>query len=118
MKKLDKQKVKAFFKKINPVIRVKMFLDSRIKKAVERNLNIIFHKYGEVSVDHHMMSDSWAVIKVADGPASCYLKFLTLDKKDLKSLCEFLSQFDRAYIDSSPDIKAGFNRNYRDWFCY
>ena len=32
---MDKQKVKAFFKKINPVIRIKMFLDSRIKKAVE-----------------------------------------------------------------------------------
>ena len=107
-----KQKVKAFLRKINPVIRVKMFLDSRIKKAVERNLNIIFHKYGEVSVDHHLMSDSWAVIKVADGPASCYLKFLKLGKKDLKTLCEFLSQFDRPYIDSSPDIKAEINHSW------
>ena len=110
MKKYNKQKVKAFLRKINPVIRVKMFLDSRIKKAVERNLNIIFHKYGEVSVDHHMMSDSWAVIKVADGPHSCYLKFLNLGKKNLKELTEFLGQFERPYIDSMPDVKAEFNR--------
>ena len=115
MKRYNKQKVKTFLHKINPVIRVKMFLDSRIKKAVERNLNIIFHKYGEVSVDHHMMSDSWAVIKVADGPASCYLKFITLDKKDLREVQQFMSRYEKSHIDAAPDIEHQFNR---DWLYY
>lgn len=115
MKKLDKQKVKAFFKKINPVIRVKMFLDSRIKKAVERNLNTIFHKYGDVCIDHHMMSDSWAVIKVDSGPHSCYLKFITLGKKDLREVQQFMSRYEKSYIDAAPDIEHQFNR---DWLYY
>ena len=115
MKRIDKQQIKQFLNRINPIIRIKMFLDSRIKKAVERNLNIIFHKYGDVCVDHHMMSDSWAVIKVDDGPCSCYLKFITLEKKDLKSISAFLSQFDRAHIDASPQIKGAINRQ---WLSY
>ena len=115
MQLYNKQKVKAFLRKINPVIRVKMFLDSRIKKAVERNLNIIFHKYGDVCIDHHLMSDSWAVIKVDSGPHSCYLKFITLDKKDLREVQQFMCRYENSHIDAAPDIEHQFNR---DWLYY
>ena len=108
-------KINRFLHKINPVIRVKMFLDSRIKKAVERNLNIIFHKYGDVCVDYHMMSDSWAVIKVDSGPHSCYLKFITLGKTDLREVQQFMSQYEKSHIDAAPDIEHQFNR---DWLYY
>ena len=115
MKRINKQQIKTFLRKINPVIRVKMFLDSCIKKAVERNLNIIFHKYGDVCVDHHMMSDSWAVIKVDSGPHSCYLKFITLDKKDLREVQQFMRRYERSHIDAAPDIERQFNC---DWLYY
>jgi hypothetical protein len=108
-------KINRFLHKINPVIRVKMFLDSRIKKAVERNLNTIFHKYGDACVDHHMMSDSWAVIKVDSGPHSCYLKFITLGKKDLREVQQFMSRYENSHIDAAPDIEHQFNR---DWLYY
>ena len=103
------KKIKRFLSKINPYTRLKVFIDSRIKKAVARHLDIIFHKYGDVCVDHHLMSDSWAVIKVDSDEHSCYLKFITLNKKDLREIEQFMSRYERSHIDSSPMIENCFN---------
>jgi len=103
------KKIKCFLSKINPYTRLKAFIDSRIKKAVARHLDVIFHKYGDVCVDHHLMSDSWAVIKVDSGPHSCYLKFITLDKKNLREIQQFMSRYERSHIDSSPAIEDHIN---------
>lgn len=91
-----------------------MFIDERTKRAVKKELNNIFHQYGDVCVDHHMMTDSWAVIKVDSGPASCYLKFIDLGKADLREIQHFLGQFERHHIDAAPQIEHEFNRMYND----
>lgn len=95
-----------------------MFIDERTKRAVKKELNNIFHQYGDVCVDHHMMTDSWAVIKVDSGPASCYLKFIDLDKADLREIQHFLGQFERQHIDAAPQIEHEFNRMYDDRTLY
>ncbi len=95
-----------------------MFIDERTKRAVKKELNNIFHQYGDVCVDHHMMTDSWAVIKVDSGPASCYLKFIDLGKADLREIQHFLGQFERQHIDAAPQIEHEFNRMYNDRTLY
>lgn len=92
----------------NPIKRVKAWIYGLIAKAVRRELGVIFRKYGSVAVDHHLKSRSWAVIKV-DVDDTCYLKFLDMDKVDLKHLQLFLRQFDRASVDSTPTIMKRLN---------
>lgn len=92
--------------------RIKAFFDERIKRAVRRELTNIFREYGDVSVDHHLHSDSWAVIKVDKGPHSCYLKFIDLGKRDLRDIQHYLSMFERKHIDSTPQIENEFDRMF------
>jgi len=92
----------------NPVTLVKVWLNKRISRAVRRELNTIFRRDGSISVDHHMMSDSWAVIKVDVGD-TCYLKFITMDKVDLRELQQFLRRYERSRVDSTPDVMRMLN---------
>ena len=106
------------WKKLNPILRIKTFIDERTKRAVRKELNLIFHHCGDVAIDHHMMSDSWAVIKVDSGPASCYLKFIDLGKSDLRDVQHFMAQYDRSHIDAAPQIEHEFNRMYNEKTLY
>lgn len=94
--------------------RIKAWIDSCISRAVKRELNKIFREDGEVCVDHHLKSSSWAVIKVDTGEHSCYLKFLDLGKKNLQELVRFLDQFEMPQkVDSTPDIESRLNNPYK-----
>lgn len=96
----------------NPIKILQAWIDRRIARAVRRELNIIFRKDGKIAVDHHLRSDSWAVIKVDVGD-TCYLKFLNLDKPDLKQLQNYLRIFEDASVDSTPDIMRHLNNSHR-----
>ena len=100
----------------NPIKRIKAWINARIARAVRRELTTIFRKDGEVNVDVHLKSHSWAVIKVDKGDGCCYLKFLDLGKKNLKELTNFLRYFERVNIDADPYIEGSIHRFYRDLF--
>lgn len=100
----------------NPFKQIKVFIDTRIERAVKRELSKIFRKSGSVAIDHHFHQDSWAVIKVDTGEGSCYLKFIDLGKRDLMEIQRFLSQFDRARIDSNPRVMKEFDRMYNMFY--
>ena len=55
-----------------------------------------------------MKSDSWAVIKV-DVSDTCYLKFITMDRTDLRELQAFLRRFERSRVDGTPDVMRMLN---------
>lgn len=94
--------------------KIKAWIDNRISRAVRRELNRIFRQEGDVCVDYHLKSPSWAVIKVDTGVHSCYLKFLDLDRKNLRELVKFLDQFEKPQkVDATPDIEYRLNNPYR-----
>jgi len=104
----------------NPIIRIIAWINSRIAKAVRRELNVIFRKEGEACIDYHMHSSSWAIIKV-DVDDVCYLKFIDLGKQDLQEIQRFMKRFERSRIDAAPEvmhIMNGFKRSGIDyrWF--
>lgn len=94
---------------------LKKFIKKKIQQIVRQELEDIFHKDGDVAVDHHLMQDSWAVVKLDTGTHSCYLKFIDLGKADLRAIEQFLSQFDRRYIDSTPQIEAQYNQRSKHY---
>lgn len=100
----------------NPIRRIKAWINARIARAVRRELATIFRKDGEVNVDIHLRSSSWAVIKVDKGDGCCYLKFLDLGKRNLSELYEFIRRFERVNIDADPFIEGSIHRFYRDLF--
>lgn len=102
----------------NIIGRIKLFINSIITKAVKRELSVIFRTYGEVSIDHHIKENSWAIIKLDTGPKTCYLKFINLDRQDLRDICEFLSRYDRSKIDTTPMVGNQINRLYRSFKFY
>ena len=95
----------------NPFKRIKVWINARIARAVRRELSVIFRKEGEVCIDYHMRSSSWAIIKV-DVDDTCYLKFIDLGKQDLWEIHQFMKHFERSRIDASPEIMHVMN-NYR-----
>ena len=97
----------------NVIGRIKLFISRIISKAVKRELSVIFRTYGEVSIDHHSKSDSWAIIKIDTGPKTCYIKFIDLGRLELREICEFLSRYDRSKIDTTPIIGNQINRMYK-----
>ena len=97
----------------NIIGRIKLFISRTIAKEVKRELAVIFRTYGEVSIDHHMKTNSWAVIKLDTGPKTCYLKFIDLDKKQLSEIYEFLARYDRTKIDTTPMVGNQINRMYK-----
>lgn len=104
----------------NPIKRIIAWINARIARAVRRELSVIFRKEGEVCIDYHMRSSSWAIIKV-DVDDTCYLKFIDLGKQDLREIQQFMEHFERSRIDASPDvmhIMNGFKRSGIDyrWF--
>ena len=97
----------------NIIGHIKLFINAIITKAVKRELGVIFRTYGEVSIDHHMKTDSWAIIKLDTGPKTCYIKFIDLGRQELREICEFLSRYDRSKIDTTPMVGNQINRMYR-----
>lgn len=55
----------------------------------------------DVSVDHHIHSNSWAVISI-QGERTDYIKFVDLGRADIECVARFLSQFDRTKVDANP----------------
>jgi G3E family GTPase len=96
----------------NIIGHIKLFINRLIAKEVKRELAVIFRTYGEVNIDHHIKEDSWAVIKLDTGPKTCYLKFINLDRQDLRDIYEFLSRYDRSKIDTTPIVGNQINRLY------
>lgn len=92
----------------NPFVVIRAWLERCISRAVRRELDAIFRRDGSISVDHHMKSDSWAVIKV-DVSDTCYLKFITMDRTDLRELQAFLRRFERSRVDGTPDVMRMLN---------
>ena len=90
-----------------------------IRKAVRRELARIFRREGDVAVDVHMKSHSWAVIKLDVPPSeerrkkgmpaegnACYLKFYDLPSSSIRDIQNFLRQFDcPAKIDAPRDVQ-------------
>ena len=95
--------------------RIKKKLDLFVTDIVKRELFNVFKKDGEVYVDNHIQSSSWAVIKLDKGDNTCYLKFIDLGKQDLKTIMEFLSQFDKPNIDASPQVENYFKKLFLDY---
>ncbi len=94
---------------------VKVWFDMRIERRIKRELAKIFVQSGSVYVDHHIKQDSWAIIKIDTDPGCCYLKFVNLGKKDLLEIEQFLKRFERAGIDSTPEVTHQFKR-FNDLF--
>lgn len=88
--------------------RFKKKIDLYITDIFKREMLNLFKKDGEVYIDHHLKSESWAVLKLSKDEHTCYLKFVDLGKQDLKTIMEFLSQFERPCIDSSPQVENYF----------
>ena len=55
----------------------------------------------EASVDVHNYSPSWAVLSLR-GKHSDYIKFMNLGDADLRTIHQFLSQFEDTKIDAAP----------------
>ena len=87
---------------------LKRKIKTYIVNIVREEVKNLFKKEGEVSLDCHLKNSSWAVIKLDKGEHACYLKFVDLGKQDLKTIMEFLSQFERPNIDASPQVEHYF----------
>ena len=91
-----------------------------IRKAVRRELARIFRREGDVAVDVHMKSHSWAVVKLDIASSeegrrtghrvpdnACYLKFFELPSKDVHDIMNFLRQFERQpFVDAPRDVQC------------
>lgn len=88
--------------------RIKKKIDSYITGIFKREIMNLFKKDGDVYIDHHLKSESWAVIKLDKDEHTCYLKFIDLGKQDLKTIMEFLYQFEKPHIDSAPQVEKYF----------
>lgn len=80
--------------------------NKKINRKLKNMLNNI-----DVSVDHNLMSKSWAVISI-QGQKKDFIKFIDLDNNDIRHIQEFLKKFDRKKIDASPEIYRLFNRGF------
>jgi hypothetical protein len=87
---------------------IKKKIDSYVTDIFKREIANLFKKDGDVYLDHHLKSESWAVIKLDKDEHTCYLKFVDLGKQDLKTIMEFLHQFERPHIDSAPHVEQYF----------
>ena len=97
----------------NIIGRIKLFINRLIAKEIKRELAVIFRTYGEVSIDHHIKTDSWAIIKLDTGPKTCYIKFIDLGRQELREIYEFLSHYDKSKIDTTPMVSNKINSIYK-----
>jgi hypothetical protein len=56
----------------------------------------------DISVDVHRYSKSWAVISI-QGETTDFIKFIDLGKNDIREIQKFLSMFDHAKVDTTPN---------------
>lgn len=81
-----------------------------MKKLIRRLILWAFKDYiTGIGLDHHIHSNSWAVLSLTNGKED-YVTFLELDDPDIRAIQRFLHQFPtkQVNIDRNPHIAKEF----------
>ena len=64
-----------------------------------------------ISADIHQNSDSWAVISIK-GEDRDYVKFISLGKKQIREIAQFLRNYEDVAVDASPMYQRILKEGY------